>query len=186
MGIAPGSRHVAAGVGAVPVPQIEGPAQRRRHRAGGPARLQRFVVRAEHDAGHRSVAAEAPDGFGGDGARFEIDQALAQQGGQIDGDPQVGALTALQREGPGVEMAPADLHQGVGPALFRGAGVVGLPSGGGQGSQSFEDHCTALGIEITVEANHSRPHGRGVQPPVLECPLGRLGRPVEVGQPPPV
>ena len=57
----------------------------------------------------------------------------------------------------GVEVAAADLDQGVGAPLGRGAPVVGVEgSGFGEGADGGEHDLAGLGVQVAVEADHVR------------------------------
>ena len=126
VGVAPAGGHLAAGVGAVLVPLVEESAEGRRDDPGAAAGGHRSAIGIGEDRGEGGVAGEAPEGFQADRPAFQVGETLSGEPGEGNGDQQVGFLPAEAGPVRAVEVAAADLDQGVGPALGRAAPIFSV------------------------------------------------------------
>ena len=94
------------------------------------------------------------------------------QGGEGDQDGEVGAVTAEGGQLGAVQLSAAQLDQGVGAALARGASVVGTGAGG-QGGERGLQRLPALGVEHAAHRDGAFEGGRHIDPPPLVRQLVR-------------
>jgi len=112
------------------------------------------------DVADGGVAGQASGRFGGDGAGFEVDQVVAGEVCWADGEGDVGAFAAQSGPVGGIEVAAADLRQGVGPTLLGRTPVVGVHGGGfGEGTDGGEHDLAGFGVQVAVEADPAPPGG---------------------------
>jgi hypothetical protein len=120
--------------------------------AGRPAHVEDLGVWTKHDPAHLGVAGETASRLRGHrtaplqlgrGSTFD-----AQQGGERDGDLEMGALPATLGKGAGIEGRGGEVDQAIGEAPLPAPMVVGKR--GGEGFEGRADGRPAFPVEVTA------------------------------------